>query len=200
MAMTNARRRTHQIDIGLSEEQRAGVIELLNHDLADTHMLIIKTKKHHWDVVGPEFRSLHRLWDEQYTILSASEDQIAERIRQLGGYPVGTAQGFLNYTTLTEHPGDVPDAYEMVARLQADHEQIIRTLREQIDECDAAIIELVQRRLAVSQEIGALRRATGGTRLSLAREQQVLTRFQQALGHDGAALGMMLLRQGRGRL
>ena len=136
MAMTNARRRTHQIDIGLSEEQRAGVIELLNHDLADTHMLIIKTKKHHWDVVGPEFRSLHRLWDEQYTILSASEDQIAERIRQLGGYPVGTAQGFLNYTTLTEHPGDVPDAYEMVARLQADHEQIIRNLREQIDECD----------------------------------------------------------------
>ena len=51
-------------------------------------------------------------------------------------YPVGTAQGFLNYTTLTEHPGDVPDAYEMVARLQADHEQIIRNLREQIDECD----------------------------------------------------------------
>ena len=43
----------------------------------------------------------------------------------LGGYPVGTAQGFLSYATLTEHPGDVPDAYEMVARLQADHEQVI---------------------------------------------------------------------------
>jgi chorismate mutase len=58
----------------------------------------------------------------------------------------------------------------------------------------------VQRRLAVSQEIGELRRASGGTRLSLAREQQVLARFQAALGRDGAALGMMLLRQGRGRL
>jgi chorismate mutase len=76
----------------------------------------------------------------------------------------------------------------------------IAELRTQIDDCDAEIITLVQRRLAVSQEIGELRRASGGTRLSLAREQQVLARFQAALGRDGAALGMMLLRQGRGRL
>ncbi len=61
-------------------------------------------------------------------------------------------------------------------------------------------IELVQRRLAVSQEIGALRAAAGGTRLSLSREQQVLSRFRTALGPEGAALGMVLLRQGRGRL
>ncbi len=76
----------------------------------------------------------------------------------------------------------------------------ISTLREEIDACDAELIALVQRRLAVSQQIGELRRAAGGTRLSLAREQQVLARFQAALGPDGAALGMMLLRQGRGRL
>ncbi|MBM7805901.1 chorismate mutase [Geodermatophilus bullaregiensis] len=76
----------------------------------------------------------------------------------------------------------------------------IAELREEIDACDAALIALVQRRLAVSHEIGELRRASGGTRLSLSREQQVLARFQAALGPDGAALGMMLLRQGRGRL
>jgi chorismate mutase len=73
-------------------------------------------------------------------------------------------------------------------------------LRTAIDACDAEIIELVQRRLAISQEIGAIRAASGGTRLSLSREQQVLSRFRTALGPDGAALGMMLLRQGRGRL
>jgi chorismate mutase len=76
----------------------------------------------------------------------------------------------------------------------------IAELRGRIDDCDAEIIALVQRRLAVSREIGELRRSTGGTRLSLSREQQVLARFQAALGPDGAALGMMLLRQGRGRL
>lgn len=76
----------------------------------------------------------------------------------------------------------------------------IGQLRSEIDACDAEIIELVQRRLAISREIGTIRAATGGTRLSLAREQQVLARFGAALGADGAALGMMLLRQGRGRL
>ena len=76
----------------------------------------------------------------------------------------------------------------------------IGELREQIDLCDAQIIELVQRRLAISQEIGSLRKASGGTRLSLSREQQVLARFREELGDDGAALGMLLLRQGRGRL
>jgi chorismate mutase len=76
----------------------------------------------------------------------------------------------------------------------------IGELRLSIDACDAEIIELVQRRLAISHEIGAIRASSGGTRLSLSREQQVLARFQEALGTDGAALGMMLLRQGRGRL
>ena len=76
----------------------------------------------------------------------------------------------------------------------------IAELRGRIDACDAEIVRLVQHRLAVSQEIGELRRATGGTRLSLSREQQVLARYQDALGPDGATLGLMLLRQGRGRL
>jgi chorismate mutase len=76
----------------------------------------------------------------------------------------------------------------------------ISDLRSEIDACDAEIIALVQRRLAISQEIGAVRAASGGTRLNLAREQHVLARFRSALGPDGAALGMMLLRQGRGHL
>jgi chorismate mutase len=76
----------------------------------------------------------------------------------------------------------------------------IGELRAEIDACDAEIIELVRKRLAVSQQIGDLRSASGGTRLNLSREQQVLSRFRAALGPDGAALGMMLLRQGRGRL
>jgi chorismate mutase len=89
---------------------------------------------------------------------------------------------------------------EQAAVDPADPADRIGALRSEIDACDAAIIELVQRRLTVSQEIGALRAATGGTRLSLSREQQVLARFRAALGTDGAALGMLLLRQGRGRL
>lgn len=124
-----------KLNIGLSDEQRAGVIELLNRDLSDAYLLLIKTKKYHWDVVGPQFRSLHELWEEHYQALTENIDQIAERVRTLGGYPIGTAEGFLKYATIKEHVGDVPLATDMVARLVDDHEQIIRNLRQHIDLC-----------------------------------------------------------------
>jgi len=79
------------IHIGLTEEQRFGVIELLNRNLADVYLLLVKTRKYHWDVVGPQFRSMHELWQEQYEALSQHVDVIAERVRALGGYPLGTA-------------------------------------------------------------------------------------------------------------
>ena len=123
------------INIGLTEAQRCGVIELLNHDLADVYLLLIKTRKYHWDVVGPQFRSLHELWQEHYEALAENIDDIAERVRALGGYPLGTAEGFLRYASLKEHPNDLPNATEMVRRLMTDYEQIIRNLREHISQC-----------------------------------------------------------------
>ncbi|MGL5940853.1 MAG: Dps family protein [Waterburya sp.] len=124
-----------KLNIGLTEEQRHGVVELLNRNLADLYLLLIKTKKYHWDVIGPQFRTLHQLWEEQYTALTESIDAVAERVRALGGYPLGTAAGFIQYSTIQEHSNDLPDANEMVDRLVQDHEQIIRSLRENIDQC-----------------------------------------------------------------
>jgi chorismate mutase len=95
--------------------------------------------------------------------------------------------------TLTTDAADATDA-------AVDPSTRIGELRSEIDACDAQLIELLQRRLEASKEIGVLRAASGGTRLSLSREQQVLARFRAALGPDGASLGMLLLRQGRGRL
>ena len=83
------------MNIGLTDRQRTGVIDLLNHDVADAYLLLVKTKKYHWDVVGPQFMTLHKLWEEQYAALSDSIDLVAERIRSLGGYPVGTMAGCL---------------------------------------------------------------------------------------------------------
>ncbi len=123
------------LNIGLTDEQRQGVIKILNTDLADLYILLIKTKKYHWDVVGPQFRTLHQLWEEHYEALTVNIDAVAERVRALGGYPVGTAQGFLDLATLKEHPNDLPDANEMVRRLVSDHEQVIRNLRKDINQC-----------------------------------------------------------------
>jgi starvation-inducible DNA-binding protein len=124
-----------RINIGLTEEQREGVSALLNQDLADSSLLLIKTKKYHWDVVGPQFRTLHELLDEQYQTLSESVDSIAERTRTLGGFPIGTAEEFIKFASITERPGVIPTATQMVAKLVDDHEQVIRNLREQIDQC-----------------------------------------------------------------
>lgn len=123
------------LNIGLTEEQRHGVNKLLNQDLADAYLLLIKTKKYHWDVVGPQFRTLHELWQEQYEQITENIDDYAERIRALGGYPLGTAESLLAHATIKEHPGDLPNANEMVARLVTDHEAVIRNLRDHIDQC-----------------------------------------------------------------
>lgn len=125
----------HKINIGLTEEQRQGVMNLLNQDLADAYVLLVKTKKYHWDVVGPQFRTLHKLWEEHYQELTKNIDKIAERIRTLGCYPTGTMEGFLNLATLKEHSGEIPTATGMVTQLVEDHEQVIRNLRNHIDQC-----------------------------------------------------------------
>ncbi|MDF5737176.1 MULTISPECIES: Dps family protein [unclassified Nostoc] len=122
------------INIGLTEEQRQSVINLLNQDLADAYLLLVKTKKYHWDVVGPQFRSLHQLWEEHYQKLTLNIDALAERVRALGGFPVGSLEGFLKIATLKEHAGSVPTATGMVANLVDDHEQVIRNLRDHVDQ------------------------------------------------------------------
>ena len=123
------------LNIGLSQEQRQGVIDLLNRDLSDAYLLLIKTKKYHWDVVGPQFRSLHQMWEEHYNALTVNIDAMAERVRTLGGYPIGTAEGFLKYATIKEDAGTLPNAEGMVENLVADHEQVIRNMRDHIDRC-----------------------------------------------------------------
>lgn len=123
------------INIGLTDKQRQGVISLLNQSLADTYVLLVKTKKYHWDIVGPQFMTLHKLWQAHYEALTINVDVIAERIRTLGGYPVGTMEGFLEICSLKEHPGNVPNATEMVSQLLEDHQKVVRNLREQVEQC-----------------------------------------------------------------
>ncbi|NMH99096.1 chorismate mutase [Pseudonocardia acidicola] len=87
----------------------------------------------------------------------------------------------------TESAGTLPTAAE------------IDELRREIDQLDADILRLIQRRTEVSKRIGAARMAAGGPRIVYNREMAVLARFRP-LGAEGRVLGMLLLRLGRGRL
>ena len=122
--------------IGLDEQKRKQSVDTLNKILANQNVLITKTKKFHWDISGPQFKSLHELWDVHYEQLSTRIDETAERIRMLGGYPIGTMQGFLELASLKEQPGRIAGATESVKALLNDHEQVIRELREAIEITD----------------------------------------------------------------
>ncbi|MEU4423920.1 chorismate mutase [Actinoplanes sp. NPDC024001] len=76
----------------------------------------------------------------------------------------------------------------------------IREMRERINEIDQAIIDLWLERASLSQEVGKTRMASGGTRLVLAREREIVERFRTALGPDGTQVALLLLRSGRGPL
>jgi chorismate mutase len=76
----------------------------------------------------------------------------------------------------------------------------IRGMRERIDEIDQTIIDLWLERSRLSQQVGRTRMASGGTRLVLSREREIVERFREALGADGTQLALLILRAGRGPL
>ena len=73
-----------EIDIGISEEDRKTIAQGLSRLLADTYTLYLKTQNFHWNVTGPQFNTLHQMFETQYTELATAVDEIAERIRALG--------------------------------------------------------------------------------------------------------------------
>lgn len=121
--------------IGLSSEQREGVINTLNALLSDEYILYTKTRNYHWNVVGPQFNDLHKFFETQYNELNLVIDEIAERVRALGGPAFGTVTEFSQHARLKEHPGRYPGARDMIANLLSDHESVIRQLRIDLEVC-----------------------------------------------------------------
>ncbi len=122
-----------QTNIGLTDEQREGVVLILNTLLADEYLLYTNTRNYHWNVVGPQFNDLHKFFEAQYNELNEIVDDVAERARALGGHAMGTLAEFLKQTRLKEHQGAYPEAQEMIADLLAQHEAKIRQLRVDLE-------------------------------------------------------------------
>jgi starvation-inducible DNA-binding protein len=128
-------RKLIRINTGLDDAAYEGVSALLNGRLADTFMLYAKLRKYHWNVTGMHFHTLHELFEEQYEALEESMDEIAERVRQMSCTAIGTLAEFKEHSAIQERPGEIPNDIGMLRDVLADHELIIRTLRENIDQC-----------------------------------------------------------------
>jgi starvation-inducible DNA-binding protein len=117
-------------------ETRARSVELLNHRLADSLDLQSQCKQAHWNVKGPHFIGLHKLFDEIYEATEEYIDLIAERIVQLGGIAEGTVRVAGARSSLREYPLVISSGDEHVAALSDALGQFSGKAREAIDELE----------------------------------------------------------------
>lgn len=123
------------LNLGIEERSLAGVVVILNKLLADEFLLYVKTRNFHWNVTGPHFHDLHKLFETQYEELNTIVDDVAERARSMGGVASGSMAEFLKLTRLKEQAGQLLADQKMIKSLLDDHETIIRTLRDDLETC-----------------------------------------------------------------
>ncbi|GAB7040552.1 MULTISPECIES: chorismate mutase [Catenuloplanes] len=102
--------------------------------------------------------------------------------------------------TVVEQPQDAGRPSQDTGTAEATASAAILEIRSRINEIDDAIIALWKERSSLSQQVGKTRVASGGTRLVLSREREIMEKFREALGADGAQVALLLLRAGRGPL
>ncbi|MDM1048862.1 Dps family protein [Sphingobacterium hotanense] len=119
-------------NIGLKEKDTAAVASMLNRLLADENVLYIKVRNAHWNVEGPDFHAQHLFFETIYDELAELIDEVAERVRAIGHYAIGTMKEFLEVTQLTEMKYKKNDSQGFIKELLNDFESLIITLREDI--------------------------------------------------------------------
>ena len=118
----------------LPEGVRAQVVDLLNQRLADAIDLDSQTKQAHWNVKGPHFVSLHKLFDEVHDAMEEYVALLAERVVQLGGIAAGTVQVVAGRTALPEYPSAIAPETEYVYALARSLAEFGGHVRRAIDQ------------------------------------------------------------------
>ncbi len=119
-------------NIDISETNIKAVALSLNTILADEYILYTKTRNAHWNIQGANFNELHKFFESQYNEMDIMIDDIAERVRAVGHFAVGTLKDFISLTRLSEHNHDFSDPKHIIQTLMDDHESVIRSLRKEI--------------------------------------------------------------------
>ena len=126
-----------KVQIGINDTDRAAIAAGLSRLLADSYTLYLKTHNYHWNVTGPQFNTLHTMFEAQYMELALAVDLIAERIRALGMPAPGSYREFSELASVAEATG-AESAEEMIRQLVIGQETVVRTAREIFPVADAA--------------------------------------------------------------
>jgi len=110
----------------------------LNALLADVFALYLKTKNFHWHMSGPHFRDYHLLLDEQGEQIFAITDDIAERVRKIGGITVRSVGQISRLQRIKDNDAEYVDPLDMLSELREDNKALVLSMRAAHDLCDEA--------------------------------------------------------------
>ena len=108
----------------------------LNTLLADAFALYLKTKNFHWHVSGRHFHDYHEMLDEQSDAIFATTDQLAERVRKLGGTTLKSISQISKLQTIKDNNEEYVPPREMLRELMEDNKHIAAAMRKAHGLCD----------------------------------------------------------------
>ena len=114
------------------------VAAALNLLLADAFALYIKTKNFHWHMSGPHFRDYHLLLDEQGDQIFATTDDLAERVRKIGGTTLRSIGHISRLQRVLDNDAEYVTPLDMLAELRDDNKDMVARMREAHNVCDEA--------------------------------------------------------------
>jgi starvation-inducible DNA-binding protein len=135
--MTAKERRKVKLDTptDLGSNATRDISGALNALLADVFSLYMKTKNFHWHVSGPHFRGHHLLFDEHGAQLFAMTDEIAERVRKIGGTTLHSIGNIARLQRIPDNDADYVEPLDMLGELREDNQALIASMREVHDLC-----------------------------------------------------------------
>ncbi|MDR3469002.1 MAG: DNA starvation/stationary phase protection protein [Xanthobacteraceae bacterium] len=115
--------------VDLPNDATRAVSAVLNRLVADSLVLYIKTKNFHWHVSGRHFRDYHLMFDEQAEQIFATIDDLAERVRKIGGTTIRSLGQVTKLATIAENDDAFVEPHAMMAELIRDHRAFVTSLR-----------------------------------------------------------------------
>jgi starvation-inducible DNA-binding protein len=114
----------------LSKDATNAVGAALNPLIADAFALYVKTKNFHWHVSGPHFRDYHLLLDDQGDQIFAMTDDLAERVRKIGGTTLRSIGHIAKLQRITDNDAEFVAPGDMLRELMEDNKAFTASMRE----------------------------------------------------------------------
>ncbi|HVU18371.1 MAG TPA: DNA starvation/stationary phase protection protein [Candidatus Didemnitutus sp.] len=122
----------------LSETAVRDISGALNALLADVFALYLKTKNFHWHLSGPHFNEYHLMLDRQGEEIIGITDDLAERVRKIGGTTIRSIGHIARLQRITDNDAEFVDAHGMLAELREDNQDLTARMIALHDLCNDA--------------------------------------------------------------